>query len=269
LSIPNGGYWICKNSWGDDFGYNGFFNIEYNALNINNFKINWVEYDPTSYNNWIPIPDAGEIKYAEMGEIITFDGSGSFDHEGEITSWEWDFGDGSSGDDEILTKAYDSEGAYLVNLTVIDNESNVNYDTTWAFIGRTNNPPDKPFIDGPEVGKNNTKHEYTFSTTDPEGDDVYYLIIWGGSQPTEYWIGPFKSGEKIKLENTWIGLANYTIRVKAKDIYDFKSEWATLKVQIPRYKSYYQSNPFIIRLLEQTYKLIPIFRLFLQWLKIV
>jgi len=33
-SIENGGYWICKNSWGSFGGYDGFFNIEYNALNI-------------------------------------------------------------------------------------------------------------------------------------------------------------------------------------------------------------------------------------------
>jgi C1A family cysteine protease len=27
-SIGNGGYWICKNSWDTDWGYDGFFNIE-------------------------------------------------------------------------------------------------------------------------------------------------------------------------------------------------------------------------------------------------
>jgi len=47
--IKRGGYWICKNSWGTDWGYNGFFNIEYGSLNLAS-EIMWVDYDPGSYN---------------------------------------------------------------------------------------------------------------------------------------------------------------------------------------------------------------------------
>ena len=44
-SIGKGGYWICKNSWGTDGGYDGFFNIEYGSLNIA-CAVCWVDYDP-------------------------------------------------------------------------------------------------------------------------------------------------------------------------------------------------------------------------------
>ena len=53
-SIQNGGYWICKNSWGTDWGYNGFFNLEYGSLNSNLCEIIWFDYNPESYN-WPPI----------------------------------------------------------------------------------------------------------------------------------------------------------------------------------------------------------------------
>ena len=58
--IPSGGYWICKNSWGTGFGYDGFFNLAYGSLGVGDIiypispiytpYIGWVDYDPASYD---------------------------------------------------------------------------------------------------------------------------------------------------------------------------------------------------------------------------
>jgi len=51
-SIPNGGYWICKNTIGSFFANDGFFNIEYGALFIG-VAVVWADYDPASFD-WPP-----------------------------------------------------------------------------------------------------------------------------------------------------------------------------------------------------------------------
>jgi C1A family cysteine protease len=57
--IRRGGYWICKNSWGTNWGDNGFFSIEYGSLNVAS-EIIWVDYDPESYD-WPPVENDSSV----------------------------------------------------------------------------------------------------------------------------------------------------------------------------------------------------------------
>ena len=53
---------------------------------------------------------------------IDFDGSASFDPDGEIVEYEWNFGDGSTESLMTLTHVYASAGAYRAKLTVTDDK---------------------------------------------------------------------------------------------------------------------------------------------------
>lgn len=265
-AIPNGGYWICKNSFSAEWGYDGFFNIEYNALNIDSQGINWVDYSPNNYSNWIPTSRAGGVYYGNTGQEIIFDASDSFDHEGEISSYHWQFGNGNDSTDKVATYSYEESGIYEITLQVVDNEGNYDEDNTWAFIDETNTPPNKPTLKGQTDIKNETLYEYTFSATDPDGDDIYYYLNWGDTYWAgwwEGWIGPYSSGEEVKLENSWEEKGNYTVRVRAKDRYGEKSDWATLKLKTPKVKS---SHKEIIQKinLEHFVNILPIIKLFFR-----
>jgi hypothetical protein len=94
------------------------------------------------------------------------------------------------------------------------------------------NTPDKP--SGQSSGKSGTEYTYTTSTTDPDGDQIYYWFDWGDNSNSG-WIGPYNSGEEVSVSHTWDKRGSYEIKVKAKDINGSQSEWSDpLAVTMPK-----------------------------------
>jgi PKD repeat protein len=67
-----------------------------------------------------PVADAGPDQTALVDEEITFDGNGSYDIDGIITTYDWDFGDGRTETGMTTTHTYETAGTYTVVLTVTD-----------------------------------------------------------------------------------------------------------------------------------------------------
>jgi hypothetical protein len=70
------------------------------------------------------------------------------------------------------------------------------------------------------------EHDYTLSTSDPNGDEVYYIVDWGDGTINN-WFGPYTSGEEVIISHTFVKQADYKCRVKAKDEYDYQSCWTS------------------------------------------
>ena len=91
--------------------------------------------------NQAPVADAGGPYTGYVNRSIIFDGSASYDPDsGDTISYNWDFGDGSTGEDIFPTHMYSLEGNYTVKLTIIDNHGAQSKSYTYVNISqRTNN----------------------------------------------------------------------------------------------------------------------------------
>jgi len=249
-SIGNGGYWICKNSWNTNWGYNGFFNIEYGSYYIDTYQIDWVDYDPESYD-WHPVPKINGQYYGNyyglIDEQINFQGDASGEH--PPFTYHWDFGDDATSEEQNPSHTYSAFGEYTVTLTVTDDNDNSFFAISTVFIQETNQPPNKPIIDCPtEVNKD----EYfwlnvTFDDPDVSDVEMYYEFFGMESG----WIGPYPPGSQ--MDYLYCNLSeedDYIVRAKARDPYGAESDWAEIIVTVSKIKNINDFNPWISRLIE-------------------
>jgi hypothetical protein len=66
-----------------------------------------------------------------------------------------------------------------------------------------NSPPSAPVITGQTKGKHDVGYNFTFTSTDPDGDNIYYWIEWGDGCPSSGWLGPYPSGHTITVVHTF------------------------------------------------------------------
>jgi hypothetical protein len=133
-------------------------------------------------------------------------------------------------------------------------------------IAESSNPPAKPVApSGIASGDINTAYDYTTSTTDPDGDQVYYLFDWGDGTNSG-WLGPYVSGVTETGTHMWTVKGSYDIKVVSKDIHGALSEWSDpLSVTMPYKFSF--PHPFmhlLQMLLERFPNVFPLARILLS-----
>jgi len=138
--------------------------------------------------------------------------------------------------------------------------------TAWIEEGypiRNNTPPYAPGIIGEhprarQPTKGLTKN-YIFTTSDPDGDKTYLYIDWGDGT-FEEWVGPYDSGEDVKINHTYIEQGAFLVKAKAKDIFDAEGPWGEEEIPILR------SSKMINSLLQLFLDIFPFLKLLKNFL---
>jgi len=212
-----GNYW---DDWNSNPGYPDTYIIPA-------YPENQIDHYPnaTPYFNH-PIVCTESSYNAEPGEPIDF--WVDVNKPSSSVSWFWEFGDGNTSNKKSPEHAYNKSGIYQINVTITDNKGVSDTDRSTAYIGL---PPDTPAIDGPTKGIPYQYYEYSIVANDSDSDYLHYHIYWGNGYD---YIGPYPSGEVVKVGHAWRDEGNYTIRVQAIDETLKESEWGTFDVIIPR-----------------------------------
>ncbi len=145
-------------------------------------------------------------KTLPTGENVTFNATDSYDLDGQIVSYFWDFGDGKKGTGNMTTHAYADNGTYTVTLAITDNDGLK--DTAQDTIIIQNRPPIPQITESATtVYTGETIHFNASDSRDPDGYIVNYFWDFGdGTNVTGMTVG-----------HSYIENGNYTVKLTVTD----------------------------------------------------
>ncbi len=142
-----------------------------------------------------------------IDSVVKFDASISEDTNGDIATYQWDFGDGKNGKGKLTTHQYTSVGKFRVQLTVADRNQATSSAGRELEVVR-NKPPVARFSVSPGEGTTSTTFSYDASaSSDPDGSIVDFLWKFGDG----------KSGEGKQISHTYRSEGSYDAELTVTD----------------------------------------------------
>jgi parallel beta-helix repeat protein len=280
LSEDSNGYDTCSNTWDDGYPSGGNYWDDYNGVDANHDGIGDTPYNiaggggnkdhyplmipcyhpPYLPSNPIPLNGAVNIQIAPELSVFVFDPNGDTMN---VTFYDAstdqvigvDNNVGSSTRASITWNGLENMTQYHW-YAIVDDGMHITQSETWKFTtgNGMNHPPAIPTINGLTSGNAGQSYNYSFLTTDPEEESVFYYIDWGDST-NNGWIGPFQSGESVNVSHTWATRGTYTIKAKAKDMQNAESSWGTLSIKMPM--SSHQMTMLFMHFFERFFERFP------------
>lgn len=209
----------------------GEFNGTIAAGDVRKYELQFARSGPSAVaqvSNFTPHAYAGDDVHTRTDAPVRFDASRSFDADGTIATFAWDFGDGSTGGGSAVEHAYAVPGDYTVTLTVTDGNGASATDSLQANVILSQR---RPVADasGPYLGFASTSDAFYVlldarGSTDPNGDPLTYRWDFGDGSPVRTTTAGY-------ADHTYAQTGVYTMTVVANDGIE-DSEPATARVEI-------------------------------------
>jgi len=139
------------------------------------------------------------------GETVSFTANAS-DPDGSIQSYQWEFGDESSGSGPNPTHTFDSEGSYTVRLMVEDDQE-ASTSATRTVDVRANRAPNVDFSFSPGSPRVGNAISFTANANDPDGSVQKYQWDFGD--------GSTASGSSV--DYSFDSKGSYSVRLTVED----------------------------------------------------
>ncbi|MDW7761282.1 MAG: PKD domain-containing protein [Acidobacteriota bacterium] len=155
---------------------------------------------------------------------VQFDGSGSFDEDGQVVSHDWVFCDGTTATGPFVTKTYDKGGQYYCSLTVTDNDGKTN---TVSATVTAYQKPTAAFTATPTRGLTPLQVQFDASeSTDEDGQIVTFQWSFGdglygsGKTVTHTYTksGPFTAQLTVIDNDGYVDITEMTIDALSKPL---------------------------------------------------
>ncbi len=126
----NNSGWLTTNITTHNYTENGLYNAKLQIIDDNDHYA-WSPEVPITVRNRAPVAILETdlpvgIFEVFTGEVITFNGSKSYDTDGTISSYFWDFGDDATAFGTTVNHSFEEDGKYLVKLYIMDNDAGTN-----------------------------------------------------------------------------------------------------------------------------------------------
>ena len=197
------------------FTENGEYNVTLTVRDNNGLEDTYI------LNIFVNKPPTANVTISKttimLGESIIFDATDSYDLDGDIDFYYWNFDDGRTSNQMVKEHTYSDSGIFNVSLKLIDNLNDIS--TTYYIIEVVNSLPEVDFTITPDSGNTLTLFEFTDMSTDSDGEVEEWLWTFGDGNysneinPTYYFSLPGYYNVTLTLTDDQNGLNSSTIMI--------------------------------------------------------